>query len=71
MASFKRILFPVDFSAQCTTAGPYVASYARHFDAEVVLLHVEVLPIEPYAWEPQTQWLTQLLDQFLVAEFDE
>ena len=70
MASFKRILFPVDFSAQCTAAGSYVASYARHFDAEVVLLHVEVLPIEPYAWEPQTQWLTQLLDQFLVAEFD-
>ena len=69
MVSFKRILFPVEFSAQCQIAAKHVASYARRFDAEVVLLHCEVLPIEPYVWDPQTERLTQLLDQFLVEEF--
>lgn len=69
MASFKRILFPVDFSAQCQIASRYVADYGRRFDAEVALLHVEVLPAEPYVWEPQTGRLTRLLDQFLVDEF--
>ena len=69
MASFKRILFPVDFSAQCHSAARSVASYARHFDAEVALLHVEVLPPEPYIREPQTEWLTQLLDVFVPEEF--
>ena len=52
MASFKRILFPVDLFAQCQIASRYVASYARHFDAEVLLLHVEVLPTQPYHVDP-------------------
>ena len=69
MATFKRILFPVEFTPQCQIAARHVATYARHFAAEVILLHVEVLPLEPYAWEPQTEWLTQRLDQFLVDEF--
>lgn len=68
VVSFTRILFPVDFSAQCQIAARHVASYARHFNAEVALLHVEALPVEPYVWEPQTERLTQLLDQFLVDE---
>lgn len=69
MASFKRILVPVDFSAQCQIAARYAASYARYFNAELILLHVEVLPVEPYVWVPQTEHLTQLLDRFLVTEF--
>ena len=39
------------------------------FDAEVVLLHVEALSVEPYVWESQPERLTQLLDKFLVDEF--
>ena len=70
MVSFKRILFPVEFSPQCQIAARHVASYARHFKAEVMLLHVEELPAEPYAWEPQTERLTERLDQFLADEFD-
>ena len=44
-------------------------SYAKHFDAEVMLFHVEMVPFEPYAWEPQTDHLTHMLDQFMVNEF--
>lgn len=69
MVGFKRILFPVEFSAQSQIAAQHVAAYARAFDAEVVLLHVEALPVEPYVWESQTERLTQQLDQFLVDEF--
>jgi len=69
MVNFKRILFPVEFTPQCKIAAQYVASYARHFEAEVSLLHVEILPFEPYVWEPRTDRLNQMLDQFLVDEF--
>lgn len=69
MVDFKRIVFPVEFTPQCQIAGRYVASYAHHFDAEVHLLHVEMLPFEPYVWEPQTDRLRTMLDQFLVDEF--
>jgi nucleotide-binding universal stress UspA family protein len=69
MIGFERILFPVAFTPQCRIAAPYVASYARQFNAEVVLLHVETLPVEPYVWEPQTGRLTELLNQFMVDKF--
>ena len=70
MVDFKRILFPVEFSSQCQMAARYVAYHARYFGAEVMLLHVGALPIEPYAWEPPTEQLTQLLDEFLIEELD-
>jgi nucleotide-binding universal stress UspA family protein len=69
MAGFKRILFPVDFSAQSEISARYVTSYARYFDAQIALLHVEALPREPYVWEPQTDRLKELLDKFLPDEF--
>lgn len=69
MVSFQRILFPVDFSAQCQLAARYVTSFARHFDAKVSLLHVEVLPVQPYVWESQTVRLTQMLRAFALQEF--
>jgi nucleotide-binding universal stress UspA family protein len=69
MVRFKRILFPVEFTPQCQIAAQYVASYARQFDADVILLHVEMLPFEPHVWEPQTARLTQMLGHFLVREF--
>jgi nucleotide-binding universal stress UspA family protein len=68
MIGFQRILFPVEFTPQCQMAARYVASFARQFGAEVILLHVETLPVEPYAWDPQTERLTQLLNQFLIDE---
>lgn len=69
MVNFKRILFPVDFTPQCRIAARHVAAYARHFDAQVNLLHVEMLAFEPYVWEPRTDRLRQMLDEFLVDEF--
>jgi nucleotide-binding universal stress UspA family protein len=40
MIDFKRILFPVDFSAQSRAVVPFVAAMAKCFGSEVVLLHV-------------------------------
>lgn len=64
MVAFNRILFPVDFSEQCALAAPHVASFARRFRASVNLIHSEVLPLEPYAWVPQTERLQKRLDEF-------
>jgi nucleotide-binding universal stress UspA family protein len=41
---FQRILFPVDFSDQCSHIAPEVQAIAQHFRAEVVLLHVFQVP---------------------------
>ena len=40
MIDFKRILFPVDLSAQSRAVASSVAAMARRFRSEVVLLHV-------------------------------
>ena len=46
MFPLKRILFPVDFSERCRGAFAYVEELAKHFRAEVILLHV----VEPPAY---------------------
>src|SRR6185312_929278 len=40
MLSFKRILFPIDFSPRCLQMAPYVAAVAAAFQSEVTLLHI-------------------------------
>ncbi len=69
MIGFKQIVFPVDFSAQSKIAARYVASYARLFDAEIAMLHVEALPTEPYVCEPQLERWADLFDTFVADEF--
>lgn len=64
MNDFKTILFPVDFSPECRIAAGYVSSFARLFDAELILVHAELYPVEPYVWEPQTQRLSEMLEHF-------
>jgi nucleotide-binding universal stress UspA family protein len=64
MADFKRILFPIDFSEQSQLAAPYVKAFAQQFGAEVLLLHTEALPVEPYVWEPQPEYILQVLTDF-------
>jgi nucleotide-binding universal stress UspA family protein len=44
MISFQRILFPVDFSPQCSAASPFVKAMASRFHCEVLLLHVVEVP---------------------------
>ena len=39
MITFKRILFPVDFSKQDQEAAPFVKAMAERFHSEVILLH--------------------------------
>lgn len=51
MASFKHILFPVDFSEQNCHIAPYVACMARRYNARVTLLHAMDIPMGAYpAW---------------------
>jgi len=44
VVSFERILFPVDFSQQCTAVAPLVKAMAARFNSEVILLHVVEVP---------------------------
>jgi nucleotide-binding universal stress UspA family protein len=44
MIDFKRILFPVDFSAQSRAVVPFVKAMAKCFSSEVVLLHAAGAP---------------------------
>ena len=44
MLPFKRILFPVDFSAQSIGAARYVEAFTGRFDADLTLLYVIDLP---------------------------
>jgi nucleotide-binding universal stress UspA family protein len=44
MINFKRILFPVDFSAQSQAVVPFVRAMAKCFDSEIVILHVVDIP---------------------------
>lgn len=48
MLSVSRILLPVAFSDRCRGAAQYAEVLARHFHAELTLLHVTVPPHPPY-----------------------
>lgn len=39
MFPFKKVLFPVDYSAPCRAAVPYVKEMMRHFSADLTLVH--------------------------------
>ena len=44
MITFKRILFPVDFSERCAAAVPSVQAMLKRFGSELTILHVVDLP---------------------------
>jgi universal stress protein A len=49
--NLKRILVPIDFSEQSRKAMEYALSFARQFNAEVLLLHIiEIAPLAAPAW---------------------
>src|SRR5258706_6594149 len=53
MLPFKRILLPVDFSERCSEAGAYAIAMARHFKADLTLLHaVDAAPLGYYGMNP-------------------
>jgi nucleotide-binding universal stress UspA family protein len=70
MLPFKRILFPVDFSAQSIGAARYAEAFAGRFDAELILLHVVDLP-QYNDLRPQSPAERRAhLDSFLKKELD-
>ena len=79
MMNFKRILFPVDFSAQSTAIVPFVRAMAKCFASKIVVLHVVAIPDSwPTSAGCEAQSLnvdqlhseaTATLDRFVVQEF--
>lgn len=81
MRNFKHILFPVDLSAQCREAAPFVKAMAQRFGADVTLLHAMEIPpywfgtmgAESFATMVDLPKLTaqrrEEFDSFLVSEF--
>jgi universal stress protein A len=58
--NLKRILVPIDFSEQSRKAMEYALSFARQFNAEVLLLHVlefapAAVPVSPASPMPMIQ----------------
>jgi nucleotide-binding universal stress UspA family protein len=56
MIRFDRILFPVDFSEQCTAIVPAVKSLAEQFHSKITLLHVIDLPIAWFGAPEAAAW---------------
>lgn len=82
MITFKRILFPVDFSARCAAVVPSVQAMAQRFSSQVTVLHVIDLPPAVGIAPPEAAaWATLIgadqirlrgrtaLDQFVAREF--
>jgi nucleotide-binding universal stress UspA family protein len=81
MIAFKRILFPVDFSAQSRAAVPSVKAMACRLDAQIVVMHVVDLPPAWFGSPEVTSWSTLInadrlrvsarvaLDLFIKDEF--
>jgi nucleotide-binding universal stress UspA family protein len=69
MIHFRRILSPVDFSAQSRAVVPFVKAMARRFDAEVVVLHAVEIPHGMPAIDPLRMERRVALEQFAAQEF--
>jgi nucleotide-binding universal stress UspA family protein len=52
-AGFRNILFATDFSPAAAQAIPYVKEFAKHYDANLVAMHVRTPVVSPMA-EPAT-----------------
>lgn len=81
MITFKRILFPVDFSEQCVDIVPAVKAMASEFHAELELLHVLGLPSAWFGSPESAAWAALIsaerlreegqiaLDRFIAKHF--
>ena len=81
MIRFKRILFPVDFSAQCRAIAPSVKAMAGRFGSQVVVMHVVGLPPNWFGSPEAAAWSALInadrlrveariaLDRFIAQEF--
>jgi nucleotide-binding universal stress UspA family protein len=81
MVTFRRILFPVDFSARNQAAVPSVQAMVKRFGAELTILHVVDLPPSGIAPPEAAAWATLIgadrlrmqgkiaLDSFIARDF--
>jgi len=58
MATFGRILFPVDFSARCSAIVPAVQEMVKRFGSELTVMHVVDLPPAGIAPPEAAAWAT-------------
>lgn len=58
MIWFRRILFPVDFSARSSAMAPAVQAMAKHFGSELTVMHVVDLPPAGIAPPEAAAWAT-------------
>ena len=63
----KHILFPIDFSEQCTAFADYVEAMARGTGARLTLLHVLECP-PPWYSDVDAALLSSLVDVALIKE---
>lgn len=66
----SKILFPIDFSERCTMAARMVEAFARHFHAQLTLLHV----VEPIMYTDLPLDVTSIAEEqlanYLYDHFD-
>lgn len=63
MNDFQHIQFPVDFSAGCESAIPYVTEMVHRYAAKLTLLHVIESPPLRFGSMPEDPYLASLLAQ--------
>lgn len=81
MITFKRILFPVDFSAESRAVAPSVKAMASRFSSDIVVMHVVDLPPAWFGSPEAAGWAALInadgmrqaarvgLDRFIEQEF--
>lgn len=66
----KKILFPTDFSKSSLNAFVYALHFAKHTDAEIVVLHVYELPIIDTNYNEAPIYLAQIYDTIDLGKFE-
>ena len=73
MLPFRKILFPVDYSEPCRAVIPYVKEMARHFSAELTVVHAygpEALAYSELAiTDPELPGEVQAIEEQRLREF--
>ena len=78
MIPFKKIVFPVDYSAPCAAIVPYVRDMQQHFSCELTLVHAygaealaySVLPItDPALPQQVSEFQDKQLREFAEKHF--
>src|SRR5277367_5456481 len=74
MLPFRKILFPVDYSAPCQAVIPYVQEMACHFSAELTLCHAyaplsAIAESELLVTDPKLESKAHALEQDRLRQF--